>query len=109
MYSSGCVSGRDGCFIRVVPARSGSGMPVAVGGIVGSAQPNVVMAERSARAAGLRYSSGDKPGISRHRRGQSFTFKAAQGRVVRDPATLARRRALVVPPPWTNLWTAPEP
>src|SRR5688500_11568650 len=109
MYSSGCVSGRDGCFIRVVPARSGSGIPVAVGGIVGSAQPNVVMAERSARAAGLRYSSGDKPGISRHRRGKSFTFKDAQGRVIRAPKTLARLRALVLPPAWTNVCIATDP
>jgi len=95
--------------MRVVLARSGSGIPVAVGGIVGSAQPNVVMAERSARAAGLRYSSGDKTGISRHRRGKSFTFKDAQGRVIRDPKTLARLRALVLPPAWTNVWIATDP
>jgi DNA topoisomerase I len=59
---------------------------------------------RSARLAGLRYSSDDRPGISRRRAGRGFTYRNANGRTIRDRATLARIKALAVPPAWTDVW-----
>jgi DNA topoisomerase I len=64
---------------------------------------------KSARAAGLRYAMGDKPGITRHRRGKGFVFKDGNGRLIRDERTLARIRALVLPPAWTDVWIATDP
>lgn len=64
---------------------------------------------KSARAAGLRYAMGDKPGITRHRRGKGFIFRDPNGRVITDPRTLARIRALVLPPAWTDVWISTDP
>ena len=64
---------------------------------------------KSARAAGLRYTYCDKPGITRRRRGKGFIYKDAQGRVIRDERTLARIRALVLPPAWTDVWICNDP
>jgi DNA topoisomerase-1 len=63
--------------------------------------------ERAAAAAGLRYALDDGPGITRARRGKGFTYVDAHGRTVRDPATLARVRALAIPPAWTGVWISP--
>jgi DNA topoisomerase-1 len=62
----------------------------------------------SARAAGLRYVSDSAPGIARKRRGRSFAYVAPGGAPLRDPAELARIRALAVPPAWTNVWICPD-
>jgi DNA topoisomerase-1 len=77
--------------------------------VAGNAQPNMVIAARSARAAGLRYAADDKPGITRHSRGKGFVFKDPRGRLIRDPKTLARVRSLVLPPAWTDVWIATDP
>jgi DNA topoisomerase-1 len=58
----------------------------------------------SAREAGLRYVSDTSPGIRRTRKGQSFRFADAHGRVLRDEATFARIRGLAIPPAWTQVW-----
>jgi DNA topoisomerase I len=63
----------------------------------------------SARAAGLRYTSDSRPGIRRTRRGRGFVFRDPDGRVVRSRSELARIRALVIPPAWTNVWICPDP
>ncbi|HEX6868879.1 MAG TPA: hypothetical protein VF119_08730, partial [Candidatus Limnocylindrales bacterium] len=63
----------------------------------------------SARAAGLRYSSDAKPGISRHRAGRGFTYRTADGATIRDRAVLRRIRALAVPPAWTDVWICADP
>src|SRR4051794_33745901 len=63
----------------------------------------------SARAAGLRYSSDTRPGISRRRTGRGFTYKAADGSTIRDSEVLARIRALAIPPAWTDVWICPDP
>lgn len=60
-----------------------------------------------ARAAGLRYMLDDLPGITRHRAGESFTYRSPDGRRVRDRATLARISALAIPPAWTDVWISP--
>src|SRR5688572_7242119 len=90
-------------------ARNVSGISVANARRVGDRQPNLVIGERSARAAGLRYAADDKPGITRHRRGKGFIFKDPQGRLIRDQKTLARCRELVLPPAWTDVWIATDP
>jgi len=51
----------------------------------------------------------DGPGIARRRAGRGFAYRDADGAPVRDPATLARIRALVIPPAWTSVWICPDP
>ncbi len=63
----------------------------------------------AARAAGLRYSSDDRPGITRRRAGTGFSYRGADGAAIRDPETLARIRALAIPPAWTDVWICPWP
>jgi DNA topoisomerase I len=58
----------------------------------------------SARAAGLRYSTDARPGITRQRRGRGFSYRRPDGEVVHDRAVLARIRALAIPPAWTDVW-----
>jgi DNA topoisomerase I len=61
----------------------------------------------SAEAAGLRYILDDRPGISRIRAGKGFRYLAPNGKVIRDPHTLGRIRALAIPPAWTDVWICP--
>jgi DNA topoisomerase I len=68
------------------------------------ASPNADAAHEDATAAGLRYVSSDDPGIARHRRGAGFSYLRPSRDRVTDPATLARIRALAVPPAWTDVW-----
>jgi DNA topoisomerase-1 len=63
----------------------------------------------SARAAGLRYSTDAKPGISRKRAGRGFSYRRPDGDLVRDPAVIARIRALAIPPAWIDVWICPDP
>jgi DNA topoisomerase-1 len=63
----------------------------------------------SARLAGLRHSSDDRPGIARRRAGRGFTYRGPDGRTIRDERTLARIRALAVPPAWTDVWISTDP
>lgn len=65
--------------------------------------------KHSARAASLRYVSEQSSGISRVRNGRGFRYLNANGKPVRDRATLARIRGLVIPPAWTNVWICPSP
>jgi DNA topoisomerase-1 len=61
----------------------------------------------SAKAASLRHVSDDMPGIRRRRSGKGFSYASADGQTVRDKATLARIRALAIPPAWTGVWICP--
>lgn len=58
----------------------------------------------AAKAAGLRYVSDDKPGLRRQRQGDAFVYLDKAGQPVEDEATLARIKALVIPPAWTDVW-----
>ena len=49
------------------------------------------------------------PGIRRLRAGRGFRYVDACGNRVSDPATLARIRALVIPPAWEDVWICPWP
>jgi DNA topoisomerase-1 len=62
----------------------------------------------SARAAGLRYISDALPGIARRPARAGFRYVDADGAAVRDRSTLARIRALAVPPAWTEVWICPQ-
>jgi DNA topoisomerase-1 len=64
----------------------------------------------AAAAAGLRYiSDEDTPGIRREKHGSGFTYRASNGRAVRDPSFRKRVRALAIPPAWTSVWISPDP
>jgi DNA topoisomerase-1 len=47
------------------------------------------------------------PGFTRVRRAGTFVYFDTTGRRLRDPATLARIRSLVIPPAWKNVWICP--
>jgi DNA topoisomerase-1 len=61
-----------------------------------------------ARAAGLRYVSDDRPGITRHRSGRGFSYRTASGETIRDRREIARINAIVIPPAWTEVWICPN-
>jgi DNA topoisomerase I len=62
---------------------------------------------QSARAAGLRYLSDARPGITRTmgRLGFEYYFR---GRRVRRAAELKRIAKLAIPPAWTDVWICPD-
>jgi len=62
----------------------------------------------SARLAGLRYVDETGPGIRRRRAGRGFAYLNGHG-PLRDPTTLARIRALAVPPAWRDVWICSSP
>jgi DNA topoisomerase-1 len=72
------------------------------------ADVKVVEAKDSARSAGLRYVSDERPGIARRRVGKGFRYVSAAGAPVRDDAELRRIRALAIPPAWTHVWICPD-
>ncbi len=62
-----------------------------------------------AKEAGLRYVSDELPGIRRRKRGKGFQYVGPDGTPVRDDGTLARIKALVIPPAWTDVWICADP
>jgi DNA topoisomerase-1 len=63
----------------------------------------------AARAAGLRYVSDARPGISRKRAGRHFRYLAPDGSPIKDPETLGRIKSLAIPPAWEDVWICPDP
>jgi DNA topoisomerase-1 len=59
--------------------------------------------------ASLHFSSDCDAGLRRRRAGRGFAYLSADGRPVRDDVTLARIRALAVPPAWTDVWICRDP
>lgn len=57
-----------------------------------------------ARAAGLRYVTDSAPGIAREAAGKTFRYLDPDQQPVTDAPTLARIRALAIPPAWTEVW-----
>ena len=57
----------------------------------------------------LRRSDPDGAGIRRRRRGRGFSYLGADGTAVKDPQTLTRIKALVIPPAWQNVWICADP
>lgn len=68
---------------------------------------DIDLLKQSAREAGLRYSSDDKPGLSRKKRGKNFIYLDEKGRIIRKADTLNRIRHLAIPPAWTEVWISP--
>lgn len=64
--------------------------------------------EQAAESAALSYVSDADPGIRRVRKGSGFSYRRSDGRAV-DKATLARIKAIVIPPAWTDVWISPDP
>ena len=62
----------------------------------------------SAKAAGLVYTNDAKPGIRRVGKGKRARYVDARGKPVRGRDELARIRALVIPPAWTDVWICPN-
>jgi DNA topoisomerase-1 len=60
-------------------------------------------------SASLRHAADDRPGITRRRSGRGFSYRAADGRTIREPDTLARIRSIAIPPAWTDVWICPLP
>jgi DNA topoisomerase-1 len=63
----------------------------------------------AAQVAGLRYVNDGAPGIRRKKRGKSMSYVGPDGSPVKDRETLARIRALAIPPAWTEVWICPSP
>jgi len=61
-----------------------------------------------ARAAGLVYVSDTEPGLRRKAAGTGFSYRLPSGKPIKDKDTLARVRALAVPPAWTEVWICPH-
>ena len=55
----------------------------------------------------LRRSDPNGPGMRRRRCGRGFCYLGPGAQPVRDPHTLARIKALVIPPAWADVWIAP--
>jgi DNA topoisomerase-1 len=66
--------------------------------------PATTPAPVAAKLAGLRYVHDDQPGITRQLRGKQFRYLDADGKAVADADILARIKALVIPPAWTDVW-----
>ncbi|TMR25509.1 DNA topoisomerase IB [Nonomuraea turkmeniaca] len=57
----------------------------------------------------MKPSDQSEPGIVRRRRGRGFSYEGPDGRPVSDRATLARIKALAIPPAWTDVWICTSP
>lgn len=49
----------------------------------------------------------ETPGITRRRAGRGFSYRLADGNLLRDTAELARIRQLAIPPAWSDVWISP--
>jgi len=65
-------------------------------------------AQSSAARASLSYVSDADPGIRRLRKGSGFSYSGPNGKAP-GQTTLARIKAIVIPPAWTDVWISPDP
>lgn len=63
---------------------------------------------KTAKAVKLVYVNDAIPGISRHRSGDHFTYKDANGHQIEDEETLSRIKKMVLPPAWEHVWICPK-
>jgi DNA topoisomerase-1 len=68
----------------------------------------IVDPQEAAEGAGLVYVNDDLPGLRRRKHGDSFRYTDPAGRPIKDPQTLARIRALAIPPAYTDVWICPK-
>jgi DNA topoisomerase-1 len=57
----------------------------------------------------LAYVNDNEPGITRHRAGRGFSYRRADGTLVKDRETLTRIRRLAIPPAYTDVWICADP
>lgn len=60
-----------------------------------------------AKSAKLQYVGNFNDGIIRKRKGKGFAYYY-NGKIIIEPDTLARIKALVIPPAWTEVWICPK-
>lgn len=70
---------------------------------------SIVDPQEAAESAGLVYVSDSEPGIRRRGAGRGFSYRDADDKPVKDKETLARIRALAIPPAWTDVWICADP
>ena len=63
----------------------------------------------SAPGGALRRSDPSGTGIRRRRCGRGFSYRGPDTAVITDPRTLARIKALVIPPAWEDVWICADP
>jgi DNA topoisomerase I len=63
----------------------------------------------AAAVAGLIRSDPHSPGITRRRDGDRFLYVDPSGAAITSSETLARIKALAIPPAWTRVWISPDP
>ena len=68
------------------------------------AKPVATPEVASAREGGLVYVSDAEPGLTRRATATGFRYLDANGKSVRDAATLGRVRALAIPPAYREVW-----
>ncbi|MGZ3183520.1 MAG: DNA topoisomerase IB [Telluria sp.] len=73
------------------------------------AVPELTDPPLAARAAGLRYVSDEQAGIRREPGRKGFRYTMPDGSEVTDEDTLARIKALAIPPAWTDVWICKSP
>lgn len=73
------------------------------------AQPFEPDGQTAAAGPALRYVADTQPGFTRVRRGKGFSYRRADGSVLKDQDHLARIRRLVIPPAYTDVWICPWP
>ena len=61
----------------------------------------------SARKAGLRYMTDERPGIRRLKVRGHFRYVAPDGKALTNRAEIARIKSLAIPPAYTDVWIAP--
>jgi DNA topoisomerase-1 len=76
--------------------------------LAGGAEMQKNGAQNSADRASLSYVSDADPGIRRLRNGKGFRYAGPDGSAV-SAETLARIKAIVIPPAWTDVWISPDP
>lgn len=65
--------------------------------------------EAAAKAAGLRFTQPDRPGLARTPLKAGWRYRSPDGTILRDTAQIARINALVIPPAWSDVWINPDP
>jgi DNA topoisomerase-1 len=78
-------------------------------GSVNGEEGTIVDAPAAAEQAGLVYVSDEEPGIRRRRSGKGFSFRNPDGSAVKDKDTLARIKALAIPPAYADVWICADP
>lgn len=59
--------------------------------------------QKAAKAVNLTYCNGSSPGITRIKKGKSYSYLFA-GKKITDKNELERIRKLAIPPSWSNVW-----